>query len=166
MIRPHLVDLGVTLPEFAELLGLWGTIAGLGGALLGGLFLKFLPRMQALMLFVALEGIAIAAYAMLTSLDWSVIYSLIIAEHVTGGMATVALFTVMMDRCRESSAGSDYALQSCIVVLSTLVASSLAGFFAANFGYAMHYYLAAILCGVGLLALSLNRGNVAKTEHE
>lgn len=160
MIRPHLVDLGVTLPEFAELLGLWGTIAGLGGALLGGLFLKLLPRLQALMLFVALEGIAIAAYALLTSLDWNLIYSLIIAEHITGGMATVALFTVMMDRCRESSAGSDYALQSCIVVLSTLVASSVAGFFAANFGYAMHYYLAAILCGVGLIAMLFNRRNI------
>ncbi len=161
MIRPHLVDLGVTLPEFAELLGLWGTIAGLVGALLGGLLLKYLPRMPALILFVCLEGLAIASYSLLTSLDWSLIYSLIIIEHVTGGMATVALFTVMMDRCRESSAGSDYALQSCLVVLSTLVASSLAGFFAANFGYVMHYYFAALLCAVGLLAMLLNKKNLA-----
>jgi len=161
MIRPHLVDLGVTLPEFAELLGLWGTIAGLVGALLGGLLLKYLPRMPALILFVCLEGLAIASYSLLTSLDWSLIYSLIIIEHVIGGMATVALFTVMMDRCRESSAGSDYALQSCLVVLSTLVASSLAGFFAANFGYVMHYYFAALLCAVGLLAMLLNKKNLA-----
>jgi PAT family beta-lactamase induction signal transducer AmpG len=161
MIRPHLVDLGVTLPEFAELLGLWGTVAGLVGALLGGLLLRYLPRMQALILFVCLEGLAIASYSLLTSLDWSLIYSLIIVEHVTGGMATVALFTVMMDRCRESSAGSDYALQSCLVVLSTLVASSLAGFSAANFGYAMHYYFAALLCGVGLLAMLFNKKNIA-----
>jgi len=164
MIRPHLVDLGVSLPEFAELLGLWGTVAGLVGALLGGLLLKYLPRMQALMLFVGLEGIAIGAYSLLTSLDWPLIYSLVIAEHVTGGMATVALFTVMMDRCRESSAGSDYALQSCLVVLSTLFASSLAGFFAANFGYAMHYYFSALLCCVGLLVLFLNRKNGLKTD--
>ena len=160
MIRPHLVDLGVTLPEFAELLGVWGTVAGLVGALLGGLLLKYLARMQALMLFVCLEGIAIGLYSLLTSLDWTLIYALIIAEHVTGGMATVALFTVMMDRCRESSAGSDYALQSCLVVLSTLVASSLAGFFAANFGYVMHYYLAALLCGLGLLAMLANKKNI------
>jgi predicted MFS family arabinose efflux permease len=159
MIRPHLVDLGVTLPEFAELLGLWGTVAGLLGALLGGVLLKFLPRMQALMLFVTLEGIAIGLYSLLTSLDWTLIYTLIIAEHVAGGMATVTLFTVMMDRCRESSAGSDYALQSCLVVLSTLVASSFSGFFAANFGYEMHYYCAALLCGLGLIALFLNKKN-------
>jgi PAT family beta-lactamase induction signal transducer AmpG len=160
MIRPHLVDLGVTLPEFAELLGLWGTFAGLVGALLGGLLLKYLPRMQALILFVCLEGIAIGLYSLLTSLDWTLIYSLIIAEHVTGGMATVALFTVMMDRCRESSAGSDYALQSCLVVLSTLIASSSAGFFAASFGYIMHYYVAALLCGLALLAMLVNKKNI------
>jgi len=157
MIRPHLVDLGVTLPEFAELLGVWGTIAGLLGALMGGLLLKVFNRLQALIVFVALEGLAIGLYSLLTTLDWTLIYTLIITEHITGGMATVALFTVMMDRCREASAGSDYALQSCLVVLSTLVASSVAGFFAAQFGYVLHYYFAAALCGLAVLVLLLSR---------
>lgn len=156
MIRPHLVDLGVTLPEFAELLGVWGTIAGLLGALMGGLLLKVFNRLQALIVFVALEGLAIGLYSLLTTLDWTLIYTLIITEHITGGMATVALFTVMMDRCREASAGSDYALQSCLVVLSTLVASSVAGFFAAQFGYVLHYYFAAALCGLAVLVLLLS----------
>lgn len=161
MIRPHLVDLGVTLAEFAELLGIWGTIAGLVGALLGGVLLKVFSRMQALFLFVVLEGIAIGLYSLLGSLDWPLIYTLIVTEHVTGGMATVALFTVMMDRCRESSAGSDYAIQSCLVVLSTLIASSVAGFFAAHFGYVLHYYFAAFLCGLALLLVVFNRNNLA-----
>lgn len=160
MIRPHLVDLGVSLSEFAELLGVWGTVAGLFGALFGGLVLKILPRMPALMLFVCLEGIAIASYSLVTSLDWPLIYTLVITEHITGGMATVGLFTVMMDRCRDASAGSDYALQSCLVVLSTLTASSLAGFSAANLGYASHYYLAALLCALGFLCLWVNKSNL------
>lgn len=159
MIRPHLVDLGVSLSEFAELLGVWGTVAGLFGALLGGLVLKMLPRMPALMVFVCLEGIAIASYSLVTSLDWPLIYTLVITEHITGGMATVGLFTVMMDRCRNASAGSDYALQSCLVVLSTLTASSLAGFSAANLGYASHYYMAGALCFIGLLCLFVNKAN-------
>ncbi len=159
MIRPHLVDLGVSLSEFAELLGVWGTVAGLFGALLGGLVLKMLPRMPALMVFVCLEGIAIAGYSLVTSLDWPLIYTLVITEHITGGMATVGLFTVMMDRCRNASAGSDYALQSCLVVLSTLTASSLAGFSAANLGYASHYYMAGALCFIGLLCLFVNKAN-------
>lgn len=162
MIRPQLVDLGVTLPEFAELLGIWGTIAGLIGALAGGLIIKFLPRMTALMLFVCIEGLAIASYALLTSLDWALIYTLVIVEHLAGGMATVALFTVMMDRCRESSAGSDYALQSCLVVLSTLVATSFAGFSAANFGYAVHYIIAAVLCVIAFIVLMINKENIGR----
>lgn len=112
------------------------------------------------MLFIALEGLGIASYALLTSLDWSLIYALVIVEHIAGGMATVALFTVMMDRCRESSAGSDYALQSCLVVLSTLLATSLAGFSAASFGYAVHYLIAAVLCMIGFIVLIINRENI------
>lgn len=160
MIRPHLVDLGMSLSEFATLLGVWGTLAGLVGAILGGLLLKFLPRITALMIFLSLEAIAIGSYSLLTALDWPLVYSLIILEHIAGGMATVALFTVMMDRCREASAGSDYALQSCLVVLSTLIASSLAGFSAANFGYATHYLLAAVLCLLALVLVIINSKNM------
>jgi hypothetical protein len=91
MIRPHLVDLGVSLSEFAELQGVWGTAAGLLGALLGGLALKVLPRMPALMLFVCLEGIAIASYSFVTFLDWPLIYTLVITEHITVNSPTVAM---------------------------------------------------------------------------
>jgi predicted MFS family arabinose efflux permease len=163
MIRPHLVDLGMTLPEFATLMGVWGTLAGLVGAILGGLLLKFLPRITALMIFLGLEALAIGSYSLLTALDWPLVYSLIIMEHIAGGMATVALFTVMMDRCREASAGSDYALQSCLVVLSTLIASSLAGFSAAYFGYSSHYLLAAILCLLALIFVIINAKNMASS---
>lgn len=161
MIRPHLIDLGMTLSEFASLLGVWGTLAGLVGALLGGLLLKYLSRRVALVAFLSIEAVAIGSYSLLTSLDWTLIYSLIVMEHIAGGMATVALFTVMMDRCREASAGSDYALQSCLVVLSTLIASSLAGFSAANFGYANHYMLAAVLCVLALFSVIINGKNMA-----
>ena len=160
MIRPHLVDLGMSLTEFATLLGIWGTVAGLLGAVIGGVLLKILPRMIALLLFLGLEALAIGSYSLLTSLESHLIYSLILFEHVAGGMATVALFTVMMDRCREASAGSDYALQSCLVVLSTLIASSLAGFSAANFGYATHYLLAAVLCLLALVFVIINSKNM------
>jgi hypothetical protein len=36
----------------------------------------------------------------------------------------------------------------------------LAGFFAANFGYVMHYYVAAGLCGLALLAILVNKKNM------
>jgi hypothetical protein len=58
------------------------------------------------------------------------------------------------------SAGSDYALQSRSFVLSTLIASSSLGFFAASFGYIMHYYVAALLCGLALLAMLVNKKNI------
>ena len=48
------------------------------------------------------------------------------------------------------------------MVLSTLVATSLAGFSASAFGYAMHYGLAAALCLLGLLLLLINKQNIER----
>lgn len=160
MLRPHLVDIGVSLEEFAQLLGYWGTVAGLIGAVLGGVMIKFLSRFSALLLFLVFEAAAIAGYGLIEKLDWDLIYTLVAIEHVTGGMATVALFTVMMDRCREASAGSDYALQSCLVVMATLIATSTAGFSAAALGYSNHYWLAAIICLLGAVIVMMNRQNI------
>ena len=47
-----------------------------------------------------------------------------IAEHLLGGMATVALFTLMMDASDPEHAGTDYTLLACAIV----VAMGLANF--------------------------------------
>lgn len=166
MIRPQLVDLGMTLEQIAELMGWWGITAGLAGALLGGLLLKVLPRFGALLCFLLLEAVAIGSYSLLTGPDTTLLYILVVGEHVAGGMATVALFTVMMDRCRKGSAGSDYALQSALVVFSTLIASAVSGFSAQTFGYGVHYILAAWACVGGAVLVLMNRTAINESRHQ
>ena len=61
-------------------------------------------------------------------------------------MATAALFTIMMDRCREHSAAADYALQSCVVIVTGMFASAISGYSAATLGYDMHFAVAALAC--------------------
>ena len=41
-------------------------------------------------------------------LDLTRVYVICIFEHLVGGMATAALFTMMMDACRPYAAGTDY----------------------------------------------------------
>ena len=163
MIRPHFIDLGMSLADFAELLGVWGTIAGLIGAVLGGLLLTRLSRFQGLFIFLLLEGVALSSYALIQELDWTLIYALVAFEHIAGGMATVALFTVMMDRCKESSAASDYAIQSSFIIMATMLATGLSGFSASALGYQWHYLLAAGLCVLGLVVLMFNRYQLKET---
>lgn len=147
MIRPLLIDSGLSVEDIALMLGTVGFTTGLIGALVGGWWVKYLGRYKALMLFCIIQAISIAGWVLLPlgfdSLP--VLYGLSGLEHFAGGLATAALFTVMMDQCRPACAGSDYTIQSCIVVLMNLVAAGISGVSAANIGYTAHFVLAGVL---------------------
>ncbi len=151
MIRPYLSDMGISLEQMGALLGIGGFIAGLSGALLGGWLAGRFPRATALMLFLALETCAMLGYTLVSEGEIVTVWLAVIAEHVAGGMATAALFTVMMDRCREHSEGADYAFQSCVVIITGMVAGALSGYSATHLGYVGHFSVAALLCAAAIV---------------
>ena len=158
MIRPMLSDAGVTLEQMGLILGTVGFLAGLLGALGGGWLVGKLGRQSALLGFLLLEALALLSYLGLQPAagqtpDWLHIYLAVIVEHIAGGMATAALFTVMMDRCREHCAAADYALQSCVVIIAGMLAGALSGFSAKTLGYDGHFMLSAILCVAAMSAV-------------
>ncbi len=73
------------------------------------------------------------------------LYALAITEHFAGGMATAALFTLMMDVCRPASEGTDYTVQACFVVVSSGAASAISGYVAQGLGYTLHFVLSGVL---------------------
>lgn len=87
-------------------------------------------------------------------------YVICIFEHLASGMATAALFTMMMDATRPHAAGTNYTAQASVVVLATGIASALSGFSAQKFGYPAHFGLAAALClaATGLVLMHRAQG--------
>ena len=152
MLRPFLVDAGLTMAEIGWLLGTAGFTAGLLGALAGGALVIRLGRVPSLLLFGALQACSVALYSLpafgLTS--QAMLYAVCTLEHFAGGMATAALFTMMMDVCRRESAATDYTLQASVVVLATGVLSALSGFSAEALGYGGHFLCAGACCLIGL----------------
>ncbi len=147
MLRPFLVDAGLTLTDIGWLLGTIGFVAGLVGALLGGSLVNRLGRMRSLVVFGLLQALAVAGYAYLAGTRPSIelLYTLCAFEHLAGGMATAALFTCMMDWCSPEAAATDYSVQASAVVIATGAASALAGFSAQALGYFGHFALSAVL---------------------
>lgn len=144
MLKPMLVDKGYGLEDIALVLGTWGVIAGLVGALLGGLLIKPLGRLRALVLFALLQTGSLALYGLFGGgllPDDSFVW-ICVLEHITGALCTIAIFTLMMDYCRESHAGLDYSFQSCLIVISGLIVASMSGFSAQSFGYLNHFMIA------------------------
>jgi len=154
MLRPFYIDRGLGLGDLGVLLGGVGFCAGLLGALVGGAAVERLGRRRALLWFGVLQAASVAGYA------WSVppeaegvrIWGPVVLEHVASGMATAALFTLMMDRCRPEHAASDYTLQASLVVAATSAAAALGGSTAQWLGYGPNFLLggAASLVAVAL----------------
>ncbi|MGC4093875.1 MAG: MFS transporter [Polyangiaceae bacterium] len=153
MLRPLLVDRGLSLAEIGALLGVYGFTAGLLGALLGGALVNRLGRVASLLWFGGLQALSVAGYALLAwgSLPGPALYGLTVLEHLAGGMATAALFTCMMDWCRAEHNASDYAVQASAVVIASAVAAAASGVSAHALGYGVHFLVSALLSALVLV---------------
>lgn len=140
LVGPMLKDAHWPIEEIAVVKGTLGSIMGLVGAAAGGALAFRLGRRRALLGCGIAQALSLLLYvvAALAPDDRSLVWSACIAEHLFGGMATVALFTLMMDASDPEHAGTDYTLLACAVV----VTQGLAAFTAAVIGDALGYVVA------------------------
>ena len=153
MGKPFLVDAGLALADIGWLSAVLGMVSSIVGAVVAGLLIPKLGRVRALLYFGLIQAASFLGYAWLSTLDTVSLAAVAWVsgiEHFTGGMATVALFTAMMDACRPQVAGTDYTIQASIQVTMTGLLHGFSGFFATAFGYTAHFVLAFAL---GILIL-------------
>ncbi len=164
MLRPMLVDGKLSLTDLGWITGTAGFLASLVGAMVGGLLVARFGRYRILLVGGVVQALAVISYAALAlgPLELSRVYLVCSFEHFSSGLATVPLFTMMMDATRPQTAGTDYTAQACVVVLATIAASSLSGFAAQPLGYPAHFAVAAGLCLLGLLPALAHRARVRR----
>lgn len=153
MGKPLLVDLGLSLEQVGWISGGAGMVAGISGALLGGWLVMHLGRVKCLVSFGILQAVSQLGYWWLAVTPSNLELTILITagEHFFGGMATAALFTLMMDACRRPLAGTDYTIQASVQVIVVGIMNSASGFSAQWLGYDGHFMLAFLLGMVALL---------------
>lgn len=158
--RTMLVDAGYALADIGWLFGTWGSAFGLVGALAGGVLAQRAGRLRALVWSGLVHAALVAAYAWPAFVGVGgagegrdVVAALVVLEHLTGGMATVALFTSMMDICDRKAGATEYTVQASVVVAAQFAGSVLSGFSAECLGYGAHFLVVAAVCvlGVGIM---------------
>lgn len=162
MIGPFMHDAGMSKEQIAIIKGTLGSVTALAGAGLGAVFAWRIGRRGALLYC----GLAQTASLMLYGLaaagigGHGMIVAACIAEHVLGGMATVALFTLMMDASDPAHAGTDYTLLACALVLAQGAATIAAGVVADAAGYPALFVLSVLASAAGCVVLvrALDRG--------
>jgi predicted MFS family arabinose efflux permease len=163
MIKPLLVDMGVSLSSIANLT-LIGSLAGILAATLGGVIYYRLGPQACLLLFGLMQGFGLGAYALVdTTSSMLMLATLSIFEQSADGMATVALFAMMMEHCRPNHEGTDYSLQACIQVSIAGIGGVLAGVIVNQSSYT-HLFSSAMLltwiCLIPVLLLFRKGSNV------
>jgi MFS family permease len=152
MIKPMLVDQGWDTAALGQLT-LISSVAGIGGALLGGLLYARLGALRSLLAFGALQALGIAAMALLVGRggETVLVYAVSLFEQVADGMSTVALFAVMMRMCRPEHEGADFTLQASAQILLAGIIGACSGVLAKAVGYEALFAGAGALAVVGLI---------------
>ena len=153
MTGPLLTDSGYSLAQIGIITGVAGATVGVLGAFIGGATLLRLGHREALLGFGLLQAIGLAAYLPVVHGTPSIyaLGAIVCFEQFADGLSTVALFTMMMDRCRPHSPGTDYSLQASLMVMSTGIAAFSGGAFTDRFGYAAVFVTAALITVLSLV---------------
>jgi MFS family permease len=161
LLGPFLRDQGLTLETIALMKGVVGSGTSLAGALLGGLFAFRVGRRSALLYSGLGQGACFVLYVVAASGigGMGLLWTATICEGIVGTMATVALFTLMMDASDPEHAGTDYTLLASVVVLVDSAGNFVAAAIGDAFGYAVTFATGLTLAVAGCLVLvfSLDR---------
>lgn len=155
LVGPFMRDAGLTKEMIALMKGTVGSLASLAGAALGGWYAFRAGRRRALLACGLLQTASLLFYVLAAhglggiAMFWAGN----VAEHLFGSMATVALFTLMMDASDPEHAGTDYTLLACAIVVAMGLANFAAAVIADAAGYAPAFAAGLVLSGIGCLVL-------------
>lgn len=163
MLGPLLVDRGLSLGSIGLLTGVVSSVGALAGALAGGWLVLRLGRRESLFVFASLHAFAVLGYLVpaFGHARPALLYGVVLAAALTGGLATAAVYTSMMDRSDPATSATDFTLQQSLCAMGPMVGSILSGVVAARFGYAVLFagcaalaFVAAVLANRRALSTS------------
>lgn len=155
LITPFLLDQGVDKATLALMKGAVGSGTSLVGAALGGWLMLRMGRRQAL-LGSGLAQVGVFGLYALAAGGWGgmpLLWAATLAEGIVGTVATVALFSLMMDAADPAHAGTDYTLLGALGFSLATLGGIAGGMVGDALGYAAAFVAGGLLSGVGVVAL-------------
>ncbi|MHB1279246.1 MAG: MFS transporter, partial [Bacteroidia bacterium] len=138
--------------EVGFTIGVFGNSGSIIGAIVGGVLMEYFGRKRSLLVYGIIKIPVFFLLLMVPMLQVSnaLVIGGIMLNDFTAGCAATALFTVMMDKSRLSSPGTDFTIQQSINAVGVLIFVILSGIIQRHFGYTMVVLLASF---IGLLSL-------------
>ncbi|MCP0917056.1 MFS transporter [Acinetobacter indicus] len=157
LLKPLMVDLGLSFSQIGIYVTMLGAFAALLGAGVAGLLLRVMSRARALVLFSVLKVLALAAYSWLAyqyeqqqAVALWLIYLINALEDGISAMLLVVMLTLVMHYSRKQLAGTDFTFQVALMATVSGGLYSLSGILGDQLGYARYLMM---ISGIALLCL-------------
>ncbi len=155
LVTPFIRDQGVGREAIALMKGVVGSGTSLVGAVLGGWLMLRVGRRTALLASGLAQsagfGLYVAAALGLGGLP--LLWTATVVEGVVGTMASVALFSLMMDAADPAHAGTDYTLLASAGVAVGSLGGIAGGMVGDALGYAPAFAMGTCLSALGVIVL-------------
>jgi len=147
LLPTMLADQGMGKGDIGMLTGVWGNSASFVGAVLGGLLINKIGRKQSLIGYGLIKIPVIYLIIFIGQDDTSVNLTrfVILINEFISGLATVTLFTIMMDKCRNNSPGTDFTIQQSVNSIGILIFVIMSGAIRSYLGHEVLVVTATLL---------------------
>lgn len=160
LLKPLMVDLGLSFSQIGLYVTMLGAFAALIGAGLAGWCLKYWSRSSSLIIFSILKILSLMAYAWLATQyeaqnkvqNW-MIYLVNAAEDMISAMLLVVMLTLVMQYSRKHLAGTDFTFQVALMATVSGGLYSLSGIFGDALGYQNYLNLIVIVAIFSLIPI-------------
>ncbi len=157
MTSPLYVELGFSKTEVAEVVKVFGLIATLVGAFLGGLMVArwgLLPALWVCGILQLFSNLGFAGLAM-AGHDVTALAAVIAFENLAGGMGTTAFVAFLAALCNRNYTATQYALLSSLMAVARTFIAAPGGFVAEQVDWTVYFVLTAVIAVPGLLLIVL-----------
>lgn len=155
MTNPFYIDVGFTKTEIAEVTKVFGLVALLAGLVVGGVMVRRLGLLWALLICGVLQAASNLVFALQATVGnevWMLVITIGI-ENATGGMGTAAFIAYLSRLTNVAFTATQYALLSSFMAFGRTVLSSPSGWAAEQLGWVQFFFASTAIAVPGLLLL-------------
>ena len=157
MVRPMLVDKGLSLDSIGLMLGTIRPVFSTLGAVVCSFVIARFSRKTNLISFGLANTLALALFILsaLNIANDKFLYVIFAATGLAFSFKWTLIYTIFMDHSRKAFAAGDFAIQVSVLSIGISLYEMAGGVLAARLGYALLFSLSIVLDLVGILLVGL-----------
>ena len=156
LMTKFFLDLGFTKTDIGYVTKLFGLIATIAGALLGGALIPVFGMLRSLWIFGILQGATNLLFYWCAHIgqNRTALILTIGGENFASGMGTAAYSAFIMSLCNRRFTATQYALLTSLMAMTRVLAGAPTGYLQQAVGWENFYLISTCLMAPGLLLLT------------